>query len=139
MLEADYLMKMILSLAKAIVHVIEEDEHGKDPQGSADQVENLIGASTPIDGETFLELSPESMVHVLQASGSEHANAEFIGRSLYVEADYLSQAGNKDKALLRLYQAQKIAEAFRFDLHEQADASSSFVSYASTLSSSDQA
>lgn len=129
MLESDYLMKMILSLAKAIVHVIEEDENGEDPQGSADMVENLVSQSAPIDGSMLLNLSPESMAQVLKASGTENANAEFIGRSLYLESEYLSKAGNSTKALTRLQQARKLADEFGFDLHESQGAKDALLAY----------
>lgn len=129
MLESDYLLQMILSLAKAIVHTIEDGDGDDDPQGSADMIESLIGQAAPIDGAMLLGLSPESMAQILKASGPEDMNVEFIGRSLYLEASYLHDAGNEEVALIRLQQARKLADEFGFDLHEDEGAASALIEY----------
>lgn len=120
MFEQDYLMRMILQLVEAIRRSLEAangTEH--DPAAAADMLEAAIGTATDIDGSVLLSLAPESISDILQVSGTDPGVAEYVGRSLYLESNYLREAGNDDLAAIRISQAQALARSYGFSLHEE--------------------
>ena len=95
MFEQDYLMKLLLAfyqaMFKSLRRVTDEDE---DPK----------------------EAAPESVVGVLQVSGTDPRVTEFIARSLLLSSEYLTQAKQGALASLRVEQARAIADAYGIDL-----------------------
>jgi hypothetical protein len=117
MLQQDYLMRMILQLIEAIMKSLETARgDAADPQASADLLEAAIGTATDIDGGVLLSLEPESVVNILQVSGTDPRVVEYVGRSLFLESSYLDEASKSELAALRAAQAQALAHAYGFDL-----------------------
>lgn len=117
MLQQDYLMRMILQLIEAIMKSLETSRGAApDPEASADLLEAAIGTATDIDGATLLSLEPESVVSILQVSGTDPSVVEYVGRSLFLESSYLEAAGKPELGSLRAAQAQALAQAYGFDL-----------------------
>ncbi len=117
MLQQDYLMRMILQLIEAIMKSLETARgDAADPQASADLLEAAIGTATDIDGGVLLSLEPESVVSILQVSGTDPHVVEYVGRSLFLESSYLDEASKLELAALRAAQAQALAQAYGFDL-----------------------
>lgn len=123
MLQQDYLMRMILQLIEAIMKSLETSRGAApDPEASADLLEAAIGTATDIDGAILLSLEPESVVSILQVSGTDPRVVEYVGRSLFLESAYLNQASNPELAALRASQAQALADAYGFDLDAEVGA-----------------
>ena len=59
-----------------------------------------------MDGASLLSLTPESVVGVLQVSGTDPRVTEFIARSLLLSSEYLTQAKQGALASLRVEQAR---------------------------------
>lgn len=120
MFQQDYLMKLIMQFIQGIQRSMERasEEDENDPESAADLLEATIGVATEIDGGVLLSLSPDSIASVLQVSGTDPAVAEYIGRTMFLESDYLHRAGRAEDALLRLEQARALAEVYGFVLDE---------------------
>ena len=117
MFEQDYLMKLLLAfyqaMFKSLRRVADEDE---DPKEAADTLDEVVGNAVGMDGASLLSLTPESVVGVLQVSGTDPRVTEFIARSLLLSSEYLTQAKQGALASLRVEQARAIADAYGIDL-----------------------
>ncbi|MGI6104785.1 MAG: hypothetical protein ACOYD7_01160 [Raoultibacter sp.] len=120
MLEQDYIMRIILQYAQIIRRSWTKAGKGDDPLGAAELIENQVGEATEIDGNVLLSLAPESIAGVMQVSGTDPQIADYISRSLLLEAQYLREANKNDTAELREAQAYAIAEAFGIELSLEA-------------------
>ena len=116
MLHQDFLMRMILDLVAAMQRSFTRARGEHDPEGAAALLEVAIGEATDIDGAVLLSLSPESIVSILQVSGTEPQLIEHLSRSLLLVADYHKEAGNAALSELREQQAYALARAYGFDL-----------------------
>lgn len=116
MITEDYLTRLfvtfIQALMKARLRAIDEE----DMQGAADLLENAIGNAANMDASMFLNLAPESISQILQATDTDKEITEFMARSLMQAAEYRKQAGQTDLADLRKKQAEAIAKAYGHDL-----------------------
>ena len=117
MFEQDYLMKLLLAfyqaMFKSLRRVTDEDE---DPKEAAATLDEVVGNAVGMDGASLLSLTPESVVGVLQVSGTDPRVTEFIARSLLLSSEYLTQAKQGALASLRVEQARAIADAYGIDL-----------------------
>lgn len=120
MLQQDYLMKLLLQFFNAMVRASELKDDKEDPQGAADLLEDAIGNATDMDGGVLLSLAPESIAQVMKVSGVDPNVTQFIARSLLLESVYLADAHRNGLAMVRAAQAQAIAEAYGFELPEDA-------------------
>jgi hypothetical protein len=116
MFEQDYIVRMFVLFAEAIRKSMQNAKTSKNAQSSADMLEAAIGEGTDIDGEVLLSLSPDSIASIMQVSGTNSLVAEYIARSLLLEAQYLEVANDPGKAALRAGQAYAIAKAFSFEI-----------------------
>ncbi|MCL2826499.1 MAG: hypothetical protein FWD72_03750 [Eggerthellaceae bacterium] len=116
MFEQDYLMRILVSFAEAIRKSMMKAAGEEDPEGSAELIETAIGIATDLDGGVLLSLAPESIASVLLVSGTDPRVAEYVAQSLLLEARYLREAGNGQRADIREGQAHAIAEAFGFEI-----------------------
>lgn len=119
MFEHDYLMRMFLQLFKAIARSMERAREHEDPQAAADMLEDAIAHATNVDGSVLLLLTPDSMASILEVSGTDPRVAEYVGRTLFLEADYLNRASNADLAQLRIDQAHALAAHYGFSVDEE--------------------
>ncbi|ACU94961.1 hypothetical protein Ccur_12830 [Cryptobacterium curtum DSM 15641] len=119
MFERDYLMRLIMQLVEAIQRSFQLADEDKDPAAAADLLEGAIGTAVDMDSGVFLSLAPDSLADVLRVSSDGAQMAEYVGRSLRLEANYLVAAGNVERAALRLDQAQALADSFGFSLDEE--------------------
>ena len=117
MFEQDYLMKLLLAfyqaMFKSLRRVTDEDE---DPKEAADTLDEVVGNAVGMDGASLLSLTPESVVGVLQVSGTDPRVTEFIARSLLLSSEYRTQAKQGALASLRVEQARAVADAYGIDL-----------------------
>lgn len=116
MFERDYLMRMLAQFFEALVRSVQKAQDERDPAAAAELLEDAIGVATEIDGATLLSLAPESIASIMQVSGVEPQITEYVARSIQLEAQYLTEAGNDELATLRRAQAAAIAEAYGFAL-----------------------
>ena len=120
MFEQDYLMRILVQFAEAIRRSMQKATGEKDPRGAADMLEAAVGEATDIDGSVLLTLAPESMAGVMQVSGVDPHVTEYIARSLMLAAVYLRDAGDAPLAEVREAQARALAEAYGFELPDDA-------------------
>ena len=114
--ERDYLMRMIIQFVEALRRSWEQAKNDEDPLGAADLLEEAVGQATDIDGATLLSLAPESMVGILQVSGTDPRVIEYVARSLALASIYQRDAGNDALSELRLAQARALSDAYGLDL-----------------------
>lgn len=119
MLQQDYLLRILLQFAEAIMRSMLKSNGEKDPVAAADMLEAAIGEATELDGEVFLSFAPESMASILSVSGTDPRVVEYIARSLLLESEYLTEAGDPEKAKLRAEQAAALAQSYGIDLSEE--------------------
>ena len=119
MLQSDYLVRMFTALAVAIRESMERARGDMDPSGAAMLLEEAFSQATDVDGAMLLKLAPESMVSVLQISGSDPILMGYLSRTLLLESRYLKQANDFNLAELRHNQAHAIAQAYGFELDDE--------------------
>jgi len=139
MFENDYLMRLIMQFIEGIMKSMNLYQEQNDPAAAADLLEGNIGNATELDGGVLLSLAPESIASVLDVSGTDPAVCEYVGRSLFLESFYLTEAGNDEKAALRLQQAQALAAHYGFDLDEEAGPESAMEAFLASLEDDDDA
>lgn len=118
MLENDYLMRLLLQFVDALRRSWFEAKEKKDPKAAAEMLEDAVGEATDIDGEALLALAPDSLVAVLQVSGTDPRVIEYVARSLALSSVYQREAGDEELADLRLAQAQALSDAYDLQLPE---------------------
>ncbi|MEG1425981.1 MAG: hypothetical protein RSC18_05685 [Raoultibacter sp.] len=118
MFEQDYLVRMFMQFIQAIRKSIRKAKDEKDPEAAAALLEGLVSNATEIDGGVLLSLAPESIAGVIQVSGTDPRVAEYLVRTLLLEADYLREANIPAKATLRASQARAIASAYGIEVEE---------------------
>ena len=112
MLHEDYLVRMFLALAAAIKNSIIKSRGDGDPSGAADLIEAALSDASEIDGTLLLKLAPESMASMLELAGTDPKLAGYISRSLILESEFLTDAGQPEKASLRYRQGVALADKF---------------------------
>ncbi len=118
MLEQDYLVKMIRRLVAGMC--LAQRKRPKDPELAADMLEALMGDALDMDVHMLLGLAPESFASIVAVSQSDPRLADFVAHTLSLEARYLQDAGDLERAQLRSNQAQSLAAAFGIELASQA-------------------
>ncbi|MBE6464736.1 MAG: hypothetical protein E7003_05375 [Eggerthellaceae bacterium] len=118
MLQQDYLMRMILQFAEAIRLSLQKSNGQHDPRAAAEMLEAAIGEATDIDGGILLGLAPESMVGIMQVSGTDPHLTGYIAHSLLMSSLYLRKANEPALAQLREKQARAVAFAYGITLPE---------------------
>lgn len=121
MFERDYLVRMLVELAKAIRQAMEKARGEKDLDAACATLENSISSATDLDGSVLLSLSPESIASVLQVSNTDPRVVIYIAHSMQLQSHYLRNLGQNDLADLRLKQAIALADAYKFDLPSDID------------------
>ncbi len=119
MLQSDYLVRMFTELATAIRESILRARGEDDPDGAAVMLEAAFSEATEMDGSMLLTLAPESMVSMMQISGTDPALVGYLSRTLLLESRYLQDAHNSDLSMLRHDQAHALAQAYGFSLSDE--------------------
>ena len=120
MFQQDYLMRIFLQFAEAIRRSMLKANGENDPASAAEMLEAAVGEATELEGEVFLYLAPESMTSILAVSGTDPRVVEYLARSLMLEAEYLREADQPEKAALRAEQAAALAQSCGISLSEEA-------------------
>ncbi len=119
MLQSDYLVRMFTELATAIRESILRARGENDPDGAAVMLEAAFTEATEMDGSMLLTLAPESMVSMMQISGTDPALIGYLSRTLLLESQYLDQIHNGDLSSLRRNQAFALAQAYGVELSDE--------------------
>ena len=120
MFQHDYLMRMIMQLIEAINRSMVLAKGGQqNPAAAADMLEAAVSGATELDGGVLLSLSPESIADILSVSGTDPRVVEYVARTLYLESEYLYQAGNEQLSDVRYEQALALAQVYGFSLDEE--------------------
>lgn len=117
MLHRDYLVEQFLRFAEAI-RLSWQKAKGEpaDPLDAAEVLEASVGSATNIDGATLLLLSPDSIASILAVTDTDPDVVEYLARTLLLEAEYLDEGGEHDRAQLRRDQAYAIAYGYGIPL-----------------------
>jgi hypothetical protein len=121
MLTQDYLVRMLVEFAGAVMRTIQRANDERDPEAAADMLEGAVGEATDLDAGALLSLSPDSIAQIMQVSGVDPAVTEYMARSLALASEYRRQSGNDELAELRLAQAHAIADAYGCDISDMTD------------------
>ena len=71
MLHQDYIMKMLMDLATAVMRTITLQSTQKDPEEAARSLEEAVGQAVALDGGAFLALAPDSIAQIMQVMGTD--------------------------------------------------------------------
>lgn len=116
MLHQDYLVRMIIQFIEAIRQSMRLARSDKKPRIAAEMLDVAIGEATEIDGGILLSLMPESMVEIMQVSGTDQHLVGYIAHSLQLASYYYAQANESALSYLRDQQAQAVAKAYGIEL-----------------------
>ena len=119
MLHQDYLVRMFMQLAAAMRDSLMKTKGQDDPEAAADLIEASLLNATEVDGSLLFRMAPESMVSLLQISGTDPTLIQYLARSLLLQSQYLAQANLTERSDLRKNQAFALAHAYGFELSEQ--------------------
>jgi hypothetical protein len=114
MFQNDYLMRIIMQFVQALQRALRD--HESRPEERAADLEQVIGDAINIDPRLLLSMDPESVVSMLLIGDFDEQVGEYVLRSLYMEANLLDEAGQKEIADLRRAQADAIARAYSIDV-----------------------
>ena len=116
MFEQDYLMKLLLAFTRRCSKACDAlPTRTKTPKRRPIRWMRLSGMPSGWTAPAAVA-DPESVVGVLQVSGTDSRVTEFIARSLLLSSEYLTQAKQGALASLRVEQARAIADAYGIDL-----------------------
>ena len=118
MFERDYLVRMLVEFAASIRRAMQRARDEEDLDGACMTLESSISSATDLDGEVLLSLSPESIAQVMQVSDVDPRVVTYIAHSMKLESEYLIELNNKEKAELRIAQANALARAYDIDLDD---------------------
>ena len=114
MFQNDYIMRMVLQLARVLRRSIEKEYPS--PETEIRDIEGRVAEALDLDPRLMFKLEPESLVSLLQLGNVDPTLAIFAVRSIYYEADLLEEQGNTEQAELRRAQADAIAEAYNIGI-----------------------
>jgi hypothetical protein len=108
----DYLLSMIQNFADVL---LEEEvvDHGSLSKGAMDTYDDIVGKILDMPARAVLELSPASLVTMMQISAVDEKLAVYMVYTLQRMADVLD-VENPSLAGVRRAQARAIAEAYGF-------------------------
>ncbi|MDO5329287.1 MAG: hypothetical protein Q4E88_04225 [Coriobacteriia bacterium] len=118
MFERDYLVRMLVEFAASIRRAMQRARAEEDLDGACMTLESSISNATDLDGEVLLSLSPESIAQVMQVSDVDPRVVTYIAHSMKLESEYLIELNKKEKAELRIAQANALARAYDIDLDD---------------------
>lgn len=117
MLHRDYLLDVIEQFVSTVSQALARALLQRDLD-SALEVEEAIAELVQLDPDTAMSLSPESLVVMMQLSGTGDAVAGYAAYALNRLADSYERMGDVGIAAMRRDQAQAIADAFGADPNE---------------------
>lgn len=117
MLHRDYLLDMIEQFVSTISHSLVRAILHRDLD-SALEVEDAIAELVQLDPDTAMALSPDSLVVMMQLSGTGDAVASYAAYALNRLGDSYEQMGDATTAVARREQAHAIAAAFGADVNQ---------------------
>jgi len=112
--ENDYLMRMILQLARVLRRSLIREY--PTPDVEIRDIESKVAEALDLDPRLMFKLEPESLVSLLQLGNVDPVLAIYAVRSIYYESDILEANGELEKAELRRRQADAIAEAYDIEV-----------------------
>ncbi len=110
MFENDYIMRMILQLARVLRRSLTRQYPSAEME--IQDIEGKVAEALDLDPRLMFKLDPESLVSILQLGNVDPVLAVYAVRSIYYESDLLEESGNLELAELRRQQADAIAEAY---------------------------
>lgn len=110
MFENDYIMRLILQLARVLRRSLTRDY--STPEDEVRDIEGRVAEALDLDPRLMFKLEPESLVSMLQLGDVDPKLAVYAVRSIYYESDVLEAQGDLETAELRRAQADAIAEAY---------------------------
>ncbi len=117
MLHRDYLLEVIDQFVSTVSRALSRALLERDLDAAA-EVEEAVAELIQLDPDTAMSLSPESLVVMMQLSGTGDAVAGYAAYALNRLADAYERSGDAGVAELRRGQAQAIASAFGADLDQ---------------------
>ena len=114
MFENDYIMRMILQLARVLRRSLIKEYPSPDME--IRDIEGKVAEALDLDPRLMFKLEPESLVDLLRLGNVDPVLAIYAVRSIYYESDLLEENGELEKAELRRRQADAIAEAYDIEV-----------------------
>ncbi|MDR2036221.1 MAG: hypothetical protein LBP91_06095 [Coriobacteriales bacterium] len=114
MFENDYLMRMILQLARVLRRSLIKEYPTVNME--IRDIEGRVAEALDLDPRLMFKLEPESLVSLLQLGNVDPVLAIYAVRSIYYESDLLEANGNLEQAELRRRQGDAIAEAYDIEV-----------------------
>jgi len=114
MFENDYIMRMILQLARVLRRSLIKEYPSPDEE--VRDIEGKVAEALDLDPRLMFKLEPESLVALLQLGNVDPVLAIYAVRSIYYESDILEANGDLERAELRRQQGDAIAKAYNIEV-----------------------
>ena len=117
MLHRDYLLEVIEQFVSTVSQALARALLERDLDAAV-EVEEAIAELVQLDPETAMSLAPESLVIMMQLSGTGDAVAGYAAYALNRLGDAYERMGDAELASMRRDQALAVADAFGADINE---------------------
>ena len=117
MLHRDYLLEVIEQFVSTVSRALARALLERDLE-AATEVEEAVAELVQLDPDTAMSLSPDSLVIMMQLSGTGDAVAGYAGYALMRLSEAYAAMGETELAEMRAEQAYAIADGFGADLNE---------------------
>lgn len=117
MLQRDFIVELIREFVGIVTGNLRAALEDKDLH-AAKEVELAIAQLLDLDSETALRLAPQSLVTMMELSGTGDGEASYVAYALNRLADAYERAGKKQTGELRREQARAVAVAFGWNLSD---------------------
>ena len=117
MLHRDYLLEVIEQFVSTVSRALARALLERDLE-AATEVEEAVAELVQLDPDTAMSLSPDSLVIMMQRSGTGDAVAGYAAYALNRLGEAYERMGDVGTANMRRDQAEAIADAFGADVDE---------------------
>ena len=103
--ESDYVVRIIEQMGAALREAFVLFRGGAGPEDSLAMTEAAMGLAVDMDPKLFLQLSPQSMVSLVEISSFDDRLVQKLADAIILEAEILEADGNIIEAQVRREQA----------------------------------
>jgi len=109
--QSDYILRLIEQMGGLIRRAMERLRTGAGADEPLELTQEALGLVIDMDPETFVRLSPQSMVTILEIGGFDERVATRVAETLEAQAEIYEVMGEFSLAVARREQAAAVREA----------------------------
>lgn len=108
--QEDYMLRIIEQMGAALRDASRRFSEGASADESIEATSDAIGLAVEVPSEIFLQMSPQSMVSLLEMSAADDRVYAKVAEALLLQADVLQAEGSLIEAAARREQAAAVRD-----------------------------